>query len=293
MHQGIGDATLSRPLILGHEFSGLIADGGRRGQRVAVEPAIPCNRCPQCLQGHPNLCPYHRFAGHDRMDGALQSEVAWPQRCLFPIPDAISDAEGALLEPLGVALHAVDLGKLKTGITVGIFGCGPIGLLVLQVALRSGATTLLATDKLEHRCRAAVDFGADHVVNATREAVVRAVLDKTQGQGVDVAFEAAGDNDAVENAIDCAKPGGRVVLIGIPPDNRTAFDAATARRKGLTLKLVRRMKHTYPRAIELVRNGHINLLSLISHRYALSDFREAFDVARKRQGMKVVINPNG
>ena len=278
MHQGIGDATLSHSLILGHEFSGIIVDGGRRGQRVAVDPAIPCNNCPQCHQGHPNLCPYHRFAGHGRLDGALQDEIAWPQSCLFPIPDDISDDEGAVLEPLGVALHAVDLGKLKTGMSVGIFGCGPIGLLVLQVALHSGATTLLATDKLEHRLHAAANFGAGQVVNAARQEVVKTVLDKTHGQGVDVAFEAAGDNDAVENAIACVKPGGRVLLIGIPPDNRTAFDAAAARRKGLTIKLVRRMKHTYPRAIRLVQEGLVDVKPLVTHLFPLDRIADAFEM---------------
>ena len=127
---GIGDAILQEPLVLGHEFSGIAESGTLNGQRVAVDPAINCRQCEFCLQGNPNLCTQLRFAGHGQDDGALREYVAWPERCLFPLPDEISDAEGAMLEPLGVALHAVDLGHLKPGMQVGVFGCGPIGLLV-------------------------------------------------------------------------------------------------------------------------------------------------------------------
>jgi L-iditol 2-dehydrogenase len=286
---GIGDAQLARPLVLGHEFAGVIENGERRGERVAVDPAIQCGACQFCLEGNPNLCAALRFAGYETEDGALREYVAWPTRCLYSLPDSLTDADGVMLEPLGVAIHAVDLGHLKTGMTVGVFGCGPIGLLVLQVARAAGATRLIATDKLPHRLEAARSFGATAVFQATDGQESAEVLAATNGRGVDVSFEVAGENEAVETAIAAAKPGGRVILVGIPAEDRTAFTASLARRKGLTIKLSRRMKRVYPRAIRLVESGMVDVRSLVSHRFPLEEFDRAFSIAHRREGFKVII----
>jgi L-iditol 2-dehydrogenase len=286
---GIGDAQLARPLVLGHEFAGVIENGERRGERVAVDPAIPCGACEFCLEGNPNLCAALRFAGYETEDGALREYMAWPTRCLYSLPDSLTDADGVMLEPLGVAIHAVDLGHLKTGMTVGVFGCGPVGLLVLQVARAAGATRLIATDKLPHRLEAARSFGATTVIQATDGQESAEVLAATNGRGVDVSFEVAGENEAVETAIAAAKPGGRVILVGIPAEDRTAFTASLARRKGLTIKLSRRMKRVYPRAIRLVESGMVDVRSLVSHRFPLEEFSRAFSIAHRREGFKVII----
>jgi L-iditol 2-dehydrogenase len=179
-----------------------------------------------------------------------------------------------MLEPLGVAIHAVDLGKLKPGMTAGVFGCGPIGLLVLQVARAARAAACLVTDPLQHRLEAARHMGA---------------VQWTQGQDVDVAFECSGDDGAVDVALEAVKPGGRVVLVGIPDNDQTRFKASVARRKGLTIKLCRRMKYTYPRAIQLVASGQVDVRSLVTHRFPLESTAEAFAVAKRREGLKVVI----
>ncbi len=269
---GIGDARLARPLVLGHEFAGVT----ETGQRVAVDPAIPCGVCEFCREGDPNLCLALRFAGHSTDDGGLREWLAWPRRCLFPIPDSLSEADGAMLEPLGVALHAVDLGKVRPGLRVGVFGCGPIGLLVMQVARVAGATDVFVTEPLAHRLDAARQLGAK---------------EWTPGQEVEVAFECAGENGAVEDAIAAAKPGGRVILVGIPGEDRTSFTASIARRKGLTIKLSRRMKHTYPRAIRLVESGLVDVRSLVTHRFPLEKTADAFAVAQRREGLKVIVEP--
>jgi L-iditol 2-dehydrogenase len=277
----IGDARLDKPLVLGHEFSGIT----ETGERVAIDPAIPCGHCEWCEQGHPNLCANMKFAGHGSDDGALREFMAWPQKCLHPIPESISDAESALLEPLGVAIHAVDLGKLKAGLSVGVFGSGPIGLLIIQLAKLSGAAHIFATDKLAHRLEAAKKFGAaqaflvDNLVGAADRVL----------NGVDVAFEVAGEQGAVDDAFTTVRPGGKVILVGIPEDDRTSFSASTARRKGLTIKMVRRMKHIYPRAIDLVSRGLIDVRSLVTHRFPLDRAAEAFQVAARREGLKVII----
>jgi L-iditol 2-dehydrogenase len=282
----IGETPVTRPLVLGHEFAGVTEDG----RRVAVDPAVSCLTCPLCLEGHPNLCEAIRFAGHGETDGGLREWVAWPERCLVPLPAGLSEADGALLEPLGVALHAVDLAHLRPGDRVGIFGCGPIGLLILQVARLSGAGQVVATDVGErpHRLEAARRLGAlAFAADGGREA--RAIRDAVGGRGLDVAIEVAGENAAVDAAVDSVRPGARVVLAGIPAETRTSFVAATARRKGLTLVLVRRMKHTYARAIRLVEGGQVDLASAVTHRFPLERHADAFAAALRREGLKVLV----
>jgi L-iditol 2-dehydrogenase len=280
MNEGaIGDATLAHPLVLGHEAAGLITSGPRAGQRVAIDPAIPCQTCRACRDGYRNLCPNVRFAGHGETDGAMRELMAWPQERLHPLPDTVSDPAGALLEPLGVAIQCVDLGHVPFGGTAAVIGCGPIGLLLIGLLKASGASSVLAAEPLEHRRSAAARLGAD------------TVTDPTAGYGVDVAFEVAGNSAAVQLAIDATRPGGRVVLAGIPDDDTTAFRAATARRKGLTLAMVRRMNEVYPRAIDLAARGVVDLDALVSTRAGLADVAEAFRDAARRTGLKAVIEP--
>jgi L-iditol 2-dehydrogenase len=275
---GIGDARLERPLVLGHENAGVIADGPRRGQRVAIDPAIPDETCPQCRRGYRNLCPQVRFAGHGATDGGLREFLAWPTSLLHPLPDVLSDADGALLEPLGVALHALDLGHLRLGQSAAVIGCGPIGLMLVQLLLAGGAAPVIAADPLPHRLRAAARFGA-------QPAGPELAAD------VDSAFEVAGTDDAVDAAMSAVRPGGRVVLAGIPGDDRTSFRASVARRKGLTIAMSRRMNDAYPRAIALAASGRADLASLVTRTAPLTEVADAFAAAARREGLKVVVRP--
>ena len=217
--------------------------------------------------------------------------IAWPERSLVPLPEGMSDVDGAMLEPLGVALYSVDLGEVKPGMSVGVFGCGAIGLSILQIARATGATRLFATDlpSVPHRLAAARGFGAS-TFESDAGAEVRAILAATGGRGVDVAFDASGDPEAVEAAVAAVRPGGRAILIGIPCEDRTTFTASTARRKDLTVRIVHRMKHTYPRTIQLVRSGRVDVRSEVTHRFPLAEVARAFAVAQKREGIKVVID---
>jgi L-iditol 2-dehydrogenase len=282
----IGDATLSRPLVLGHEFVATIEAGPRAGERVAVDPAIPCGSCELCRRGDGHLCTAVRFAGHGTTDGALRTLLAWPHELVHRLPDELADPEATLLEPLGVALHALDLGHAGPGVSAAVFGCGPIGLLLIQALQASGASVVLASDPLRHRLEAATGLGARQGILAGE---VTAGVDVP---GVDVAFEAAGDDAAVDAAVDAARPGGRVVLVGIPSDDRTSFSASVARRKGLTLLLSRRMRASdLPRAIRLVESGRVELAPLVSARHGLDDWGPAFAALEDRRGHKVVVEP--
>ena len=288
---GIGDAYLKQPLVLGHEFAGVIESGDRQGRKVAVDPAIVCRQCRYCEEGNPNLCDNQRFAGHDMVDGALREKLCWPKSLIYELPDEFSAVDGAMLEPLGVALHALSLGHVLPGMSVGIFGCGPIGLMLVQLARAAGAAKIIATDRLANRLDAAREFGASSIILAADGRENEEVAAATGGDGVDIAFEVAGQNEAVETAILATRPGKQVILIGIPDDDRTEFTASVARRKGLTLKLVRRMKHTYPLAIQMVQNGIVDVRSVVTHRYPLSEYKKAFETAKNREGLKVVIEP--
>jgi L-iditol 2-dehydrogenase len=291
----IGDAKLTHPLVLGHEGAGVIAAGPRSGERVAIDPAIPCETCRACRDGYRNLCYRLQFSGHGETDGMMREFMAWPTSALHPLPDRVSDADGAMLEPLGVAIHSVDLGHLPFGGTASVIGCGPIGLLLIQVLKAAGASSVLAVEPLAHRREAAARLGADQVADST--AVPAGGLTGDIGDiggmrdGVDVAFEAAGNDEGVGLAMASVRPGGRVVLAGIPGDDFIRFGASLARRKGLTIAMVRRMNEVYPRAISLAERGVVDLGSVVTSRSGLGEIPEAFGDAARRTGLKAIIEP--
>lgn len=281
----IGDIQFTSPLVLGHEFMGEVVAVGdealdglhqplRVGQRVAVDPACPCYHCEMCELGHPNLCPNHTFYGVYPADGALQEHMTVHARNCFPIPDSISDGAGTLLETLGVAIHALDLGKVQIGRTVAVIGCGPVGLLIQKLALAAGAQ-VYAFDKLSWRVEKSASWGA-RAFDVTQVDPLAALREATGGRGADVVFEAAWADETVNLAAEMARIGGRVVLVGIPGDDKLALRHSLARRKGLTLVMARRMKHTYPRAIHLATADVVPLDDLISETVPLEETPAAF-----------------
>jgi L-iditol 2-dehydrogenase len=288
---GIGDAALERPLVLGHEAAGVIEDGPRRGERVAIDPAIWCGTCRPCRDGYRNLCTRIQFAGHGSQDGAMREFMAWPDHLLHPLPGSLTDAGGAVLEPLGVAIHALGLGHVRLGAATAVVGCGPIGLLLIQVLRAAGAGLVVAFDPLPHRREAAARAGAAAVLDP---AAIDAPADlrEATGEGADVAFEMAGAGEAVPLAMLATRPGGRVVLGGIPASDQIAFPAAAARRKGLTIAMVRRMNEVYPRAIALAAGGQVDLGSLVTGRFGMVKAPDAMAAAAARTGLKVIIEPS-
>lgn len=287
----IGDTVVQSPLILGHEFAGVVLAVGPEaydgehtllapGQRVAVDPSTPCWHCDMCEQGHPNLCRRLHFHGLWPDDGALQERMIVAARNCFLIPDVLSDACGALLEPLGVAIHAVDLGKLKVARSVAVLGCGPIGLMIIKLARMSGADPIYAFDCFPWRAAEAKTWGATAAWTLDEGDSVQRIHDLTGGRGVDVVIEAAWAGDSVRQAAEMARLGGRLVLVGIPGEDTMTLRHSVARRKGLTIMMARRMKHTYPRAIHLATSeiAALNLEDLISHRLPLAESARAFAI---------------
>jgi L-iditol 2-dehydrogenase len=297
----IGDTAIEGPLILGHEFSAVVEAVGpdsldghgeplKPGTRVAVDPAQPCHRCELCEHGHPNLCCRLAFCGNYPYGGSFCEWMHMPARSCFPMPKSIDDEEAALLEPLGVAMHAVDFSKLRVGYSAAIIGAGPIGLLILQIARLAGADPIFVTDKLPWRLDLAQKWGGVPI-HCEKEDAVKRVAAETRGRGVDVAIEAAWADHSVEQAAEMARLGGRLVLVGIPGGDQLALKHSNARRKGLTIIMSRRMKHAYPRAIRLAGQGRVDLRGLVSHRFPLKRIAEAFalNTAYKDQVVKVII----
>lgn len=284
----IGDTRVEGPFIIGHEFSGVVEEVGRDaldgnfcpikpGMRVAVDPAQPCGRCELCAEGHPNLCRRLRFCGNFPDGGSLCQWILMPARCCFPVPDTIDDVTAAQLEPLGVAIHAVDLARIRVAASAAVLGAGPIGLLILQLAKLAGATPVFVTDHLPWRLELARKLGGIPI-HYQEEDPVQLIQDRTGGLGADAVVEAAWAEESVAQAVEIVRAGGRVVLVGIPSDDRLSMKHSTARRKGLTIAMSRRMKHAYPRALRLVRHGLVDLRGLVSHHFPLERAAEAFEL---------------
>ena len=297
----IGDVQLESPLILGHEFAAVVEavgpdalDGNfqllQPGSRVAVDPAQPCGQCEMCEQGHPNLCLHLHFCGSYPHAGSLCQWMHMPAHTCFSIPDTIDDASAALLEPLGIAVHAVDLARIRVADSVAILGAGSIGLTILQMVKLAGATTVFISDKFPWRLALAEKYGGIPI-NCDQTDPVQTVLQQTGGRGVDVALEAAWADHSVNQSAEMARMGGRLVMVGISEDDRLVFNHSTVRRKGLTIRLARRMKHTYPRSIHLVKQGLIDLPGLVSHRFPLNQTPNAFamNLAYRENVQKVII----
>jgi L-iditol 2-dehydrogenase len=288
----IGDASLDGDLILGHEFAGVIESGARSGERVAVDPAIPCLRCAFCLSGRSNLCSDLRFAGHGSTDGALRQRLTWPERALVALPESLSDEEGALLEPLGVALHAIDIAGVDSRHSAGIFGCGPIGLLLVTALRSMGVEQIVVTDRFAHRLEAASQLGATTTLLATEDGAERSAVEEVTKTGLDAVFETAGTDSALNTALVAARPGAKATIVGIPNRDRTSLVASLARRKELTLAFCRRMLPAdLVRAAALAGEGSVQLSGLITHRYPLAEAASAFTTLTQRLGLKVIVEP--
>ncbi len=292
---GIGSAVIATPFVPGHEFSGWLTEdlpelGLTRGALVAVDPNQACGHCEHCRSGHPNLCPEVVFIGAPPHDGAMTERIWVPTSQVVAVPETFSPSEAVMLEPLGVAIHAVDLAKPRLLERVALIGCGPIGLLILQVLRTAGVGEILACDPQPHRRELALKLGASKA-----GASVADIAEWTKGEGLPLVIEATNAPEGFRDAIRAARIGGRVVLVGIPDGDTYVIPAAEARRRGLNIKFSRRMGHVYPRAIELVALGKVDVEAVVSHRFPLAEGPAAFrrHAANEAGMVKSMIYPGG
>lgn len=291
---GIGSQTIAAPFVPGHEFAGHVLEDRpelelRRGELVAVDPATPCGHCEWCHRGEINLCPNTMFMGAPPYPGAMAELVAVDPAQIVKVPQNFSVDQAMMLEPLGVAIHAIDLAKPRLAESVAVIGCGPIGLLMVALARHCGVGQIFAIDPVGYRAQAAGIEGADRV-GADRGEIVG----WTGGRGVDLVLEATNSPDGFQHAAEAVRIGGRVVLVGIPEGDRYGLVAGLARRKGLTAKFSRRMGHVYPRAIGLVARKSLNVERIVTHHFGLAEGARAFDLqaACADGALKSLIMPN-
>jgi len=301
-HGRIGNFIVERPIVLGHEVSGTveaIGEGVTRhkvGDRVALEPGVPCRRCEYCKRGEYNLCPAMHFMATPPADGALSEYLNWPEDFACGIPDHISLEAAALLEPLAVGVWAAKRGEVKMGHSVVVLGAGPIGCTTLQAAKAAGATTLIAVDLEPFRLEMARKVGATHVINARQEDVLERIRDITTRSGlprshagVDVAFETAGSVATCRMAIAAPRPGGVTVLVGLPPDPLVPLDIVSAASRETQIRGLFRYANCYPAALALVASGAVDLDVLITQRYKFADTQAALEFADRDKTTSVKV----
>jgi L-iditol 2-dehydrogenase len=262
---------------------------------VAVDPALVCGTCDQCLAGRKNTCRNIRFMGSpgQALGAVAEYRVVPAENCLV-IPDSVSLDQAALVEPLTIGMHAVRLADLYPGTRMAVLGVGPIGLGVLLCARLTTAVTAYATDLIDERLAVASKCGADWAGNAATDDVVAAISAR-EPRGLDFVFECSGDPACIDQGARLLTPGGTLLLVGIPPTDAVSFDIHTARTHELTFRNVRRQKGCMAPVIRLVAEGHVDTGPFLTHRFPLSEIGEAFElVAGYRDGViKAIVDVSG
>jgi L-iditol 2-dehydrogenase len=300
-HGKIGRYVVEKPIILGHECAGIVAEVGENvtkvkvGDRVAIEPGITCGRCEYCKDGRYNLCPDVQFLATPPVNGAFVQYIKHREDFLFPIPDDLSFEEASLVEPFSVGIHAAKRTKLQPGSTVAIMGMGPVGLTAIAAVKAFGASKIIVTDLETNRLEAAKKLGATHVINVLEQDPNEEILNITNGKGVDVAFETAGNPKALKSALQAVKRGGKMAIVGLPPQDEIGLNVPLIADNELDIFGIFRYANTYPQGIEFLQTKSTDLTCLITDRYSLEETKEAMERARlnKKVSLKVIVYPNG
>lgn len=296
-HGGFGTVRIQEPMVLGHEVAGMIETVGpgtsfKAGERVAISPSRPCGRCQYCQQGLQNHCLDMRYYGSamrtPHVQGAFRQQIVVEQWQAHRLADSLSDGEGAMAEPLSVALHAVRRAGSLLGKRVLVTGCGPIGALAIIAARRAGATHIVATDVGNHTLGKALKVGADEVINVAEQpdGLARFAADKGS---FDVLFEASGNERALRGAFDAIRPRGIIVQLGLGGEMSLPINTIVA--KEFDLRGAFRFHEEFAMAVELLNKGLVDVKPLISATLSYRDSARAFALAADRtQAMKVLLN---
>lgn len=288
----IGSQVVKYPFMVGHECAAVVERIGRKvtrvkpGDRVAVEPAISCGRCDQCRSGRPHTCRALRFLGcPGQAEGCLAEYLVMPEDCCYPVGRRTTLEQAALSEPLAIGLYSVRQSIPLKGKAIAILGCGPIGLSVLLCAQLQKPRAIYVTDKIARRLEVARAAGADWAGHPGRVNVVRAVSAR-EPLLLDAVFECCGEQEAIDQAVDLLKPGGKFMLIGIPAVERISFVIDRIRRKEICVQNVRRQCACGRRTLELIEQKKLRPGFMVTHRFPFARAREAFDlVAGYRDGV--------
>ena len=290
-HGKIGNFIVKEPMVLGHEASGTVIEVGKKvkslkaGDRICMEPGVPDLRSRATMEGMYNLDPAVVFWATPPVHGCLRETVVHPAMFCFKLPENVSYVEGALVEPLSVGLQAVKKANVKPGDAALVTGCGTIGLLTGLAAMAGGCSKVIITDVIQPKLDLASSFGMIPV-NITKQSNMDVVNKETGNWGVDIIFEASGNEAAIAGIFQPLCPGGKVVFIGMPV-NPVPVDIVAAQAKEARMETVFRYANVYPRALSLLESGKINVKPLITDRYKFADAIKAFDYAANPQPRSV------
>ncbi len=296
----IGDQVVRYPFTVGHECAGVIEEAGssvqglKPGSRVAVDPAVVCRACDQCLAGRPNTCRRLLFLGTPgQLDGCLSEFIVMPAENCHLLAEGMNFEEGVLVEPLSIGIHSFRLLENFRPQKIAILGAGPIGLSVLLAARAYGVSKIYATDKVDARVTAARTAGAAWSGNPDQEDIAAEIAGREPGL-LDSVFECSGDPAALDQAVDLLRPGGKLMILGIPAADRVSFDVHKIRRKEIAIYNVRRQRHCYEEALGLIRTKRAEVRFLASHEFRLEETSAAFELAANyRDGVIKAIIRNG
>jgi len=293
----IGSQMVQYPFTIGHEGAGIIEKTGsavkrlKPGDRIAIDPAMPCYDCEQCRQKRFHTCKNLKFLGcPGQAEGCFSEFIVMPEKSCIPIHNKMTYDQAALSEPLAIGMYAVYLAKSVKGIKSGILGSGPIGLSVMLSARASGCEKIYMTDKLDARLALASEMGATWTGNPDTSDIVKGIL-KNEPSGLDVLFECCGQQEAVDQAVLLLKPGGMLLIVGIPSFKRWSFDVDDLRRKEITVQNVRRQNEMTEMTVKMITRRKLIPDRMQTHTYDFEQIKEAFDlVDNYRDGvMKAMI----
>ncbi len=280
----IGSQVVEYPFIVGHECSGTVVEVGKEvenlkpNDKVVIDPAQSCYQCDQCKAGRENTCRNLKFLGTPGQgNGCLCEYIAIDHRSCYPVGDGITLSQGVLCEPLAIGVYSVEQAKLNQNPAIAILGTGPIGLSCLAAAKSQNINQICAADKIDERVKAAVDAGTVCSLNPLTSDIAKQFLEK-QSFGFDAVFECAGQQEAIDTAVEILKPGGKLIVVGIPREDRICFAVDKIRRKEITIVNIRRQNRCTQKAIDLIAEKKVSVDYMITHNYKLEDAKAGFDL---------------
>jgi L-iditol 2-dehydrogenase len=295
----VGADKVAYPFIPGHECAGIVEEIGKAvtrvkpGDAVVVEPAVSCGTCDQCRTGRPHTCRKLLFLGHyGELTGGMAEFTLAPERNCVPLPAKMTVVQGALAEPLSIALYAASLAGTVRGKTAAVLGAGPIGLCLIMALKAEASGLIYATERVDHRIAAAAKAGADWTGNPDREDVA-AEIQARESLGLDLVFECCGEQSALDQAVALLKPGGTLVVVGIPLEPRVTFDSSKVRRREIRVQNVRRQNKCLERAVAMIHAGRIKADFLATHSFSLDQAAKAYETAAARTDgvIKAIVTP--
>jgi L-iditol 2-dehydrogenase len=296
-HGKISEFLVKPPFVLGHEAGGVVVEVGsgvkhlKVGDKVALEPGKTCGHCEFCRSGRYNLCPDVIFFATPPVDGVFQEYVAHEAGLCFKITDKMNTMEAALIEPLAVGFHAAITGGAKLGQSALVTGSGCIGLVSMMAAKALGVSRVFVSDVVDKRLEKAKALGADDVINGAAKDVVKTVSGLTGGEGVDLVFDASGNENAVNQGIASLKKGGTLVFVGYPASGKMNLNIGASLDKELTMKTIFRYRHIYPLAIDAVDRGLVDIKNIVTTVFDFNDIQKGMDqsIHNKAEIVKSVI----